>query len=119
MLYKHFTFDWKTSRLILVQSAPLIMQYLISLGSWEFFYILIEHHGERALAISNTMRNIFGFFGVFTWSFAATSNTMVSNVIGQGMQNRVVELIGMIVRLSMGLAMVVCILLNLFPRLFL
>jgi len=118
-LYQHFKFDWQTSRLILVQSAPLIMQYLISLASWEFFYVLIEHHGERALAISNTMRNIFGFFGVFTWSFAATSNTMVSNIIGQNLHDKVSELIGMIVRLSMSFSLVVCIILNLFPGLFL
>lgn len=119
MLYKHFSFDAGTSKLILTQSAPLIMQYLLSIISWEFFYILIEHHGERALAISNTMRNIFGFFGVFTWSFAATSNTMVSNIIGQGLQHRVIELIGMIMKLSVGMGITVCILLNLFPKLFL
>jgi len=118
-LYKHFSFDAIVARQILKQSAPLIVQFLLSVGSWEFFYILIEHHGERALAISNTMRNIFGFFGVFTWSFAATSNTMVSNVIGQGLQDKVIPLIGMIVRLSLSFGLVVCLLLNLFPSLFL
>jgi Na+-driven multidrug efflux pump len=65
------------------------------------------------------MRNIFGFFGVFTWSFAATSNTMVSNIIGQNLHDKVSELIGMIVRLSMSFSLVVCIILNLFPGLFL
>jgi putative MATE family efflux protein len=118
-LYKGMKFDKANSKLLLVQSSPLIFQYAISIISWEFFYILIEHHGSRALAISNTMRNIFGMFGVFTWAFAATANTMVSNVIGQGMQDRVMELIRKIVLLSAGTATTVCILLNIFPQVFL
>lgn len=49
-------------------------------------FSLIEKHGEMAKAISNTMRNIFGITGMFVWSFAATSNNMVSNLIGQKKQ---------------------------------
>jgi putative MATE family efflux protein len=118
-LYGKFGFDKVNTKLILVQSSPLIFQHAISVISWIFFYILIEHHGKRDLAISNTMRNIFGFFGVFTWSFAATTNTMVSNVIGQGKKEQVIVLIRKIVRLSMSIALIVAIILNLFPSLFL
>jgi MATE family multidrug resistance protein len=118
-LYKHWRFDAANTRLILVQSSPLVFQYSISILSWIFFYILIEHHGKQELAVSNTMRNIFGIFGVFTWAFASTANAMVSNIIGQGKQDRVVELIGKIVRLSVGFALIVAVLLNFFPRLFL
>ena len=118
-LYRGFTYDAPNTRLILVQSSPLIVQHAISIISWIFFYILIEHHGKRDLAISNTMRNIFGFFGVFTWAFAATTNTMVSNVIGQGKKDEVIRLIGKIVRISMSIALCVAVILNLFPGLFL
>jgi MATE family multidrug resistance protein len=118
-LYKNLQFNFTESRLLLNQSSPLIFQYAISIISWEFFYILIEHYGSRDLAISNTMRNIFGMFGVFTWSFAATSNTMVSNIIGQGKSDQVPFLIRKIVKLSMCFALILCLLLNLFPRIFL
>jgi putative MATE family efflux protein len=118
-LYTATAFDKKNTKLILVQSSPLIFQHAISIISWEFFYILIEHHGSRDLAISNTMRNIFGFFGPYIWAFAATTNSMVSNIIGQGMQDRVPELIKKVVRLSTSIAIVVFIILNLFPSLFL
>jgi multidrug resistance protein, MATE family len=118
-LFSSRAFDKANTKLILTQSSPLIFQHAISIISWEFFYVLIEHHGARDLAISNTMRNIFGFFGCFTWAFAATTNTMVSNVIGQGMQDKVVMLINKIIRLSTGLAIIVFALLNIFPRLFL
>jgi len=118
-LFRHFAFDAARSRLILVQSSPLIFQHAISIVTWQYFYIMVEHHGARALAISNTMRNIFGMFGVFSWSFAATTNTMVSNIIGQGMENRVPSLIRKIVKLSTSMGIVFCLFLNLFPETFL
>jgi len=118
-LYKHWSFDAVNTRLILVQSSPLVFQYSLSIMAWVFFYILIEHHGRQALAISNTMRNIFGLFGVFTWAFASTTNAMVSNIIGQKMEDRVIELIHKILRLSVGFAVIVALLLNIFPTAFL
>ena len=118
-LFKNFRYNKIHTRLILKQSAPLITQHAISICSWEFFYILIEHHGTRDLAISNTMRNIFGIFCCFTWAFAATACTMVSNIIGQGLENRVNELILKIVKLSMLFAFTSAFILNLFPSVFL
>lgn len=104
-----------TFRLILVQSAPLILQFAISIISWEYFYILVEHHGPRSLAISNIMRNIFGVAGIFSWAFAATTNTMVSNLIGQGRTEEVMPLIYRIARISLSFSAVIVVLLNLFP----
>jgi multidrug resistance protein, MATE family len=124
-LYKHFGYNKEVSRLIFVQSSPLIFQHAISIMSWVFFYILVERHGfhsgqaNRDLAISNTMRNLFGLFGVFTWAFAATTNTMVSNIIGQGKKESVMEVIHKIVRMSSSFAVIIAILLNLFPGAFL
>lgn len=108
-----------TFRLILVQSAPLILQFAISIISWEFFYILVEHHGPRSLAISNIMRNIFGVAGIFSWAFAATTNTMVSNLIGQGRTEEVLPLIYRIAKVSLSFSVIIAILLNAFPYLFL
>ncbi len=118
-LFKKVEYQKKYIQLILVQSYPLILQHAISIVSWEYFYILIEHHGARDLAISNTMRNLFGFFGCFTWAFAATTNTMVSNVIGQGKKEEVIPLIHRILKWSVGFAVLVFILVNLSPRIFL
>ena len=118
-LYGSLRPDRKNIFLIITQSSPLILQYVISVTSWEFFYIMVEHHGERDLAISNTMRNIFGLFGVFTWSFASTTNTMVSNIIGQGKKERVMELIMKIIKLSLTFSLTMALLLNLFPHVFL
>ena len=118
-LLKHRAFDSGLCKLILTQSSPLILQYGISVACWEFFYILVEHHGARDLAVSNTMRNIFGLFGCASWAFAATSSTMVSNIIGQGMQHKVIELVKKISKLSLLIGVISGSLLNLFPHVFL
>ncbi len=118
-LYHHWRPDSRVARQILTQSSPLVFQFTISIAAWNFFYVLVEHHGRQALAISNSMRNIFGLFGVFVWAFGSTTNAMVSNIIGQGMEDRVQELIGRIINWSLGMALLIAALLNLFPKTFL
>jgi MATE family multidrug resistance protein len=113
-LFRSFRYNPQLSNLILRISAPLIGQFSISIISWFVFYVLIEHHGERALAVSNVMRNIFSLAGVFIWAFAATTNTMVSNIIGQGRNNDVMKLIYRIMTLSFISAVFMFILFNVF-----
>ncbi len=119
-LFRTFRWDHANNARIMAMSGPLVFQHAISILSWEFFYILIERNqDETALAISNTMRNIFGLFGSFTWAFAAACSSMVSNVIGQNQREQVLPLIRRIVQLSTGMALLVALLLNLAPQLFL
>jgi multidrug resistance protein, MATE family len=118
-LFEHFVFDYSMVKLILVQSSPLILQYAISIISWEYFYILIEHHGARDLAISNTMRNIFGLSGIFSWAFASATNSMVSNIIGQGKSDLVLPLIRKIISISFLISLLVFAVLNIWPAWFL
>jgi Na+-driven multidrug efflux pump len=65
------------------------------------------------------MRNIFGVFGVFSWAFAATANTMVSNIIGQDRQAEVISLVKKISYVSVLLSATICIVLNIWPTLLL
>ncbi len=120
-LFKNMGWDKKNASLITAMSAPLVFQHAISIISWEFFFVLIERNqtADTPQAISNVMRNVFGMFGCMSWAFAATSNSMVSNIIGQGKQDQVIYLINKIVRLSTGIAVILCVLLNLFPHVFL
>lgn len=117
--FEQTSIDGSLLKLILVYSSPLILQYSVSIASWEYFYILIEHHGERALAVSNAMRNIFGLFGIFSWAFASTANTIVSNLIGQQRHGEVLSLITRIATMSFCLSSVLFCLLNISPEWFL
>jgi len=118
-LFQKFIIDKQYLKLIVTISGPLAFQHAISIISWFFFYILVEHHGQTSLAVSNTMRNIFGFFGSFIWAFSSTTNSMVSNIIGQGKKEEVVRLITRIMKLSCSVAFFVFLFLNIFPATFL
>jgi Na+-driven multidrug efflux pump len=100
-------------------AAPLVAQFAISLITWLVFFILLENYGDRAKAISNAMRNVFGFVGIFIWAFASTTNAMVSNLIGQGLQNKVIMAINKIMLLSVTATFIMVGALNLFPAHFL
>jgi putative MATE family efflux protein len=115
-LFSKFRFEWTTSKTILIQSSPLVLQYAISIISWEFFFILVSHDGALALDISQLMRLVFGFCGIFIWAFAATANTMVSNILGQGLHADVLPLIKRIILLSVGSSLLIFIPIQLFTK---
>jgi Na+-driven multidrug efflux pump len=115
-LFSSLRFQKHNNRLILQMSAPLMFQHGISIVSWQFFFLLMSHHGNQALQISNAMRNFLGFFGSFSWALAATTNAMVANVIGQGREDWVRPLLGRIIRLSLGFSLLAFALVNAVPQ---
>jgi len=120
-IFKNIKWDKHNAALITNMSAPLVFQHGISIATWEFFFILIERNqpSDTPQAISNVMRNVFGIFGCLSWAFASTCNSMVSNIIGQGRKDEVKHVIRKIVKLSTGIAIFFCIVLNLIPGAFL
>jgi MATE family multidrug resistance protein len=119
-LFGNLRLNREISRLILKVSGPLAFQHASSVLAWFFFYILLARNAtQTGLAISTTMRVVFGLFGTCFWALAATTNSMVSNVIGQGRRSEVIPLVWKITRLSLGIAVVVCSILNFFPDVYL
>src|SRR5882757_2429 len=118
-LLKDFKFNKLLSKDILNVSAPLVLQYVISVTTWLAFFLLIESlHDGNAKAISNVMRNVFGTIGVFVWAFASTTNVMVSNLIGQQREDLVLKAINKIMILSILFCAGMALLLNIFPKQF-
>ncbi|HEY1031184.1 MAG TPA: MATE family efflux transporter [Flavipsychrobacter sp.] len=115
----YFRFDSELSQRSLKVAAPLIVQFLFSIGGWQVFFILVEHLGERELAASQILRSVFGIVSIGTWALASTCNMMVSNVIGQGKAREVVPVIWKICRLSFIYTLIVCVLLLTFSGTFL
>lgn len=115
-LFRTWRFDKTYAGHILEVSAPLMFQTAISIVSWQYFFLLIEHHGPTALKVSNVMRNMFGLPGCLTWAFAATTSTMVSNLIGQGRTDEVPVLIRRILYMSVAATGTICIALNIWPE---
>lgn len=49
-----------------------------------FVFVAIEHLGKTELAISNITRSVSTLFFVIVNSFASTTGSLVSNLIGGG-----------------------------------
>ena len=118
-LLKDFAYDKIISKAIIKVSAPLVAQYVISVTTWLIFFFFIEARGNTMdKAISQVMRNVFGLAGVFVWAFASTTNVVVSNLMGQKREDKIILAINKIMLLSIGFCSVMVVLLNLFPGIF-
>jgi multidrug resistance protein, MATE family len=111
--------DWQICKTIFLKSSPLMMQYFLSIGAWELFFIYVEHLGKAESAISQILRSVFGIVGVATWALASTCNSMVSNLIGQEKFDEVIPMIHRIVRVSFTFSFIVGLPVILFPTSFL
>ncbi len=92
-----------------------MIQNTISISTWFIFFLYIEHLGERALAISNITRSVSGLIWVVLQAFSATCSTLVSNIIGEGHQEKVMSLVKRILKLSYGIVSAMIIVFCLFP----
>ena len=93
-----------------------MIQHTISISTWFIFFLYIEHLGERALAISNIARSVSGLLWVVLQAFSSTCSTLVSNIIGEGHQDKVMSLVKRIMKLSYGIISIMIILFCLFPE---
>lgn len=118
-IHNHFVLDIKQCRRMLRIATPLIVQYFFSIGGWVIFFIFVEHLGERELAASQILRSLFRIVSVSTWAFAATCNSMVSNIIGQGRQRDVLGLVHKVAKISFLSTAVICALMLLSGRFYL
>lgn len=72
----------------------------ISVAPWFLFFVAIEHLGELQLAVANIIRSISTLFFVIVNSFAATTGSLVSNLIGANETKNVFPLCHRIIRLG-------------------
>ena len=108
--------DWQKLRRILNVSFWTMIQNFISLSTWFLFFLFVEHLGERALAITNVIRNISGIPFMVVAAFASTCSALVSNLIGAGREEAVMPTIRQHVRLTYCIVLPMVVLFALFPR---
>lgn len=75
-------FDSKLSRHLLSISFWTMVRSFFCIAPWFLFFVAIEHLGERELASANIVRSISMLFFVIVNSFATTTISLVSNLIG-------------------------------------
>ncbi|MFI3315890.1 MAG: MATE family efflux transporter [Rikenellaceae bacterium] len=82
--FKHHKIEPLLFKRIFSVAIPTMMQKLISFGTWLIFFSFLERMGERALASSMTVRSAYMMIAFPVFAFGATSNTLVSRIIGEG-----------------------------------
>ncbi len=66
-----------------------MMQSFLAVGTWFYFFVVIEHLGERPLAVVNLVRSVSTVFFVLISSFSLTASTLASNLTGAGEGDKV------------------------------
>ena len=118
--YAMFSFvgiDFRMLKQILNVSVWIMVQHGIAFVGWFIFFVVMEHQGERPLAVTNVVRSISSFLFMFVNAFASTSSSLVSNLIGSGKSDQVLGLCGRMIRLCYFFVLPLAILIGLFPDL--
>ena len=102
-------YDGKLLAALLRLSVWSMMQAFISVAPWFLFFVAIERLGEAQLAVSNITRSVSTVFFVIVNSFAATSGSLVSNLIGAGEGRNLFRLCNKVLRLgyAVGIPLIV------------
>lgn len=108
--------DFRLLRQVLSISIYTMFQYFISMSTYFLFFVAVERQGAQTLAIANIVRSIYVVMFIPLNALSATSNTLVSNIIGEGKIKEVMPLIRRISRLSFFIMSGCVLLLCIFPK---
>jgi len=87
-------------REIMRLAAPMVILHAFSLGSWVYFFSLIEKMGEKELAISMVLKQIFSAITIPGFCLASTSNTIVGQLVGSRKIELIIPSIWKVVRVN-------------------
>ena len=116
VLFKLVKPDFEIIKSTLGISVFVMMQYVLSLGSWFVFFMFIEKMGERSLAVSNIIRSLYLLLMIPGWALCSVTSTLVSNALGKGTPHQVMLIIKKIMMLSVVAMAITVFLAALFPR---
>ena len=114
-LFEYSGMDFRMLKQILGVSIWIMIQHGIAFLGWFVFFVVMEHQGERSLAITNVVRSISSFLFMFVNAFASTNSSLVSNLIGAGESDRVLPLCRRMIGLCYAFVLPIGILIAMFP----
>ncbi len=115
-LWQGFPLRWGMLRQLFQISTPLILQNFISIASWFLFFTMIEKTGELNFGVSIIIRSIYSVFMISAIALGSATNSMVSNLIGQGRSYEILSFLKRASRLSFAAMLILSLPLWLFPR---
>lgn len=99
-LFRSLRFSFAGLREVLRVSVWTMIQFVVSCGTWLFFFVAVEHLGERQLALSNMVRNLGSLLYVFVSAYAMAGSALVSNLMGEGGAAKVTSLIRRVIGMA-------------------
>lgn len=114
--FKRMKFDFSVVRSILSLSIFTVAQYAISQSTWFIFFLAMENHGARALAVTNIVRTFYVMFFIPMNALSTTANTLVGNTMGANRIDDVIPLIKRISALSLSIIVIVAGIIAIAPK---
>lgn len=115
-LFSSLKFSFATLGEMLKVSVWTMIQFVCSSSIWLFFFLAIEHLGERSLAVSNMVRNMGSILYLFVSAFGTASAAMVTNLMGAGQADSVMPLCRRIMALTAASMLPFVVFVGIFPE---
>ena len=96
----HCRYDKRVLCNVCRMSVWSMLQSFVGVAPWFMFFVSIEHLGEMQLAMANIVRSVSTLFFVIVNSFAATTSSLVGNLIGANEKGKVLSTCGRVIRLG-------------------
>ena len=109
-------FDPRLLGHVLGISVWTMIQSFVSISTWFFFFLAVEHLGERPLAITNIVRSISSLMFIVVNAFASATSSLVSNLMGAGQARYVIPFCGRAIRMCYAIVAPVMLLVTIFPQ---
>ena len=109
--------DFSILKKVFQVSFWMMVQSFVSVGVWFFFYVAVEHLGERSLAVINLARTLSGLPFILIHSFATGGSSLISNLMGEGKAHLVWHLIRKVLCFAFAVVTPLLIFYILFPEL--
>lgn len=94
-----------------------MIQYFVAVGTWFIFFLATEHLGERSLAVSNIVRSVSTLLFMPVSAYGTTTNTLVSNMMGEGHVSEVPRLVRRIMTQCLWMVLPLMLIIYLVPHL--
>lgn len=116
-LFRFTRFNLRQLGHVLNLSSWTMVQQFVAVSTWFMFFIAVEHLGERPLAVTTIVRSVSSLLFIIASSFATTSSSLVSNMMGAEQTRNVMSTVWRIVRMCYMLIVPLMAFIILFPKL--
>jgi len=117
-LFKFHKFEWDLVKSGLVISGPVVLQHLLSTGTWVIFFMMVSKMGPASLAASNVAKEVYMVLGVTTWGIANATNSLVSNLLGQNRHSEIFVLLKRVIIVALGFSLIFFAFIMIWPQVF-